>query len=78
MNKTPGHIIILQKCNKNHDHMPVPEIWRMTDVIFSFRFGLFFTLYTPNRSKNQNFFLKKKNILGISSFYTRVPKIMIT
>ena len=36
----------------------VPEIWRVTDVIVIFHFGLFFALLPPNSPKNQNF---KKN-----------------
>ena len=33
--KNPEDIIILSKCNKNHNHLlyTVPEIWHMTDVI---------------------------------------------
>ena len=27
MKKTPGDIIILHECTKNHDHYTVPEIW---------------------------------------------------
>ena len=36
MKNTPGDIIILHKCTKNHDHIlyyTVTEIWHMTDVI---------------------------------------------
>ena len=43
MKNTPGHIIILHKCTKNHDHT-VPEKWRVTDVTVIFHFGLFFNL----------------------------------
>ena len=32
----------------------------MTDVIFSFHFGLFFALLPPNGQKNQNFLKMKK------------------
>ena len=39
---TPGDIIILHKCPKNHDHMLTdPEIRRMTDMIFIFHLGYF-------------------------------------
>ena len=38
----------------------VPEIWRVTDVIVIFHFGLFFALYPLNSSKSQNFKNKKK------------------
>ena len=39
----------------------VPEIWRVTDVIVIFHFGLFFTLLPPNSPKNENFKKIKKN-----------------
>ena len=71
MKKTPGDIIILQQCNKNHDHMLyVPEIWHVTDVII-FHFGPFFCPFTPpNSLKNQKILKNEKNHLEISSFYT--------
>ena len=47
--KTPGDIIILHKCTKNHVH--VPEIWHMTDVIDIFHFGQFFTYLPPQQPK---------------------------
>ena len=55
----------------------VPEIWSMTDVIFS-------PFTSPNSLKNEDFKTMKiskkwkKNHLEISSFYASVPKIMIT
>ena len=55
----------------------VPEIWRVTDVIYIFHFGLFLPFYPPNSSKNK-IKNKMKKRLEVSSFYTRVPKIMIT
>ena len=36
----------------------IPEIWHLTDIIFIFHFGLFFTLLSPSSPKDQN--LKKK------------------
>ena len=42
----------------------VPEIQRVTDVIFIFHSRLFFALLPPNNKKNQNLCLE------ISSFYT--------
>ena len=33
----------------------VSEIWRMTDVIVIFNFGLFFALLPPKNPKNENF-----------------------
>ena len=38
----------------------VPEIWRVTDVIVLFHFGLFFVLYPTNSPKNQNLKQMKK------------------
>ena len=53
-----------------------PEIWRVTDVIVIFHFGLFFALLPPNSPKMK---IKKKNekkLLEIS-FCRSVPKIMM-
>ena len=38
----------------------IPEIWRMTDVIVIFHFGLFFAVLPPNSPKNQTFKKMKK------------------
>ena len=88
MNKLPGDIIILHICTKNHDHMQFCS-WDMARdrCIYFFHFGLFLTLLFPqpkpsnpfNSPKNQNFKRKKKlRCLEISSFYTFVPKIIIS
>ena len=47
--KTTGDIIILHKCTKNYHQMlyNVPKIWRVTDVIFIFHFGLFYPILPP-------------------------------
>ena len=59
----------------------VPEIWHGTDVIFIFHFGLFLPFYTPTSppqpEQPEKSKLKKKP-LESSSFYTCVPKILIT
>ena len=68
MIRMPGYIMII--C------YAVCEIWRVTDVIVVFHFGLFFALLPPKRTKNQKF-KKGKKYLEISSFYNSVPKIMI-
>ena len=79
MKKTPGDIIILHKCTINGNHMMYGS-WnircdRQMDKIFC-HFGSFFALLPFNSPKNQN--LKKwERCLGISSFYTSVPKSMI-
>ena len=77
--KSPGDIINLHNCTKNHDHRYTvpPEMWRVTDATVVFHFGLFLVLLPPNSPKNQNFKIIKKKRLEISPFYTRVPKIMI-
>ena len=54
----------------------VPEIYRVTDVIVTFYFGLFsalLTTYQPEKEFQKN----EKKRREISSFYTSVPKIMI-
>ena len=51
----------------------VLEIWHVTNVLVVFHFGHFLPFYPPNSPKNKNF----KKCLEISSFYIRVPKIMI-
>ena len=53
-----GDIIILHKCNKNHDHMLYCS-WEIycswvTDVIVIFHFGLFFALLPHWQPKKQN------------------------
>ena len=56
----------------------VPEIWRVTDVIVIFHFGLFFaSLPLTWNVQKMNISKKWKNLLEISSFYTSVTKIMI-
>ena len=55
----------------------VLEIWRMTDVIFIFHFGLFLAHLTTKSQKKSKFLKNWKKCLEISSFYTCVPKIMI-
>ena len=54
--KMPGGIIILNKCTKNHDHMPYCS-WDMArdGCNIYFHFQLLFALLTPNNSKSQIF-----------------------
>ena len=48
MKKTPGDIVILHKCTKNHAHMLYcSKMWPVTDAIVIFHFGLFFALLPP-------------------------------
>ena len=48
LKKTPGYIITLHKCNKNHDHMLYCS-WDMVcdGCNCTFHFGLFFALLPP-------------------------------
>ena len=77
--KSPGDIIILHKCTKNHDHMiicyTVLEIWHMTHLIV-FHFGNFFP-FTPLTAQKNKISKKWKKTLEILSFYTCVPKNII-
>ena len=58
--KTPGDIIILHKCTKNHDYM-VYCSWDMAwDECNCFQFGKFFHFYPSNSPKNENFKKMKK------------------
>ena len=55
----------------------VPEIWSMTDIIFS-SFCAIFCSFTPLTTQKKSKFWKKwKKHLEISSFYSSVPKLMI-
>ena len=87
MKKKPGDII-LHKCTKNPDHRLYCSWDKKCDGCNCyFHFGLYFSLLlppAPNSPKNENFKTTKKNIWRSSkspqilSFYTIVPKIMIT
>ena len=80
--KTPGDIIILHKCTKNHDHRLYCS-WDMARDrcnCYFFILGYFLPFYPSNCPKNKNERHEKKKTtttLEISSFYTSVPKIMI-
>ena len=78
LKKTPGDIIILHKCTKNHDHM-LQCSWDMAcdgrNCYFSF--WAIFCSITPVTAQKMKISKKWKKCLVISSFYTIVPKIMI-
>ena len=78
MKKTPGDIIILHKCTKNHDHMLYCS-WHMVRDRCNcyFSFWAIFCPFTPIAAQKMKIFKKWKKYLVISSFYTCVPKIMI-
>ena len=76
--KTPGDMISLHKCIKNHDHMLYCS-WDMEYVRCNCYFlfwAIFcpFTLLTARKMKTSE---KWKKHLEISSFNTSIPKIMI-
>ena len=76
MERTSGDIIILHKCIKNQDHVILflrYGTWQMQLLLFSLGFLPFYPL-TPQKSK---FKKNEKKLLEASSFYIRVPKIMI-
>ena len=78
LKKTPGNIIILQKCTKIMIICyTIPEIWHVTDVIVIFHFGLFFALLRPLTALNIKISKKWKTSLDIPSFYTCVPKLWL-
>ena len=80
MNKMPGDIIILHKCTKNHDYLLYCS-WDMgrDRCNCSFSFWAIFCPFTPLTAQKMNIPKKfKKKHLEISSFYTIVPKIMMT
>ena len=76
--KTPGDIIILYKCTKNHDHM-LYSSWAMVCVGCNcyFWFWIIFNPFTPLTAQKMKISKKWRKQLEISSFYTSVPKIMI-
>ena len=62
--------IIIRRCM-------VPDIWRVTDVIFISHFGLFFTLLPHKSPKYPNFEKMVKNTWRYYHFTLSVPQIMI-
>ena len=74
MKKTPGDIIILHKCTRNHDHMLHCSLYMARDTCnFYFSFWAFLPFYPLPAKKNQK---NEKNTWRYHHF-TRVPKIMI-
>ena len=71
----PGDIIILHQCTKNWNHVIFNSqnvMWIALQVILSYLCLL--PNFWPKKSK---FLKKRKKHLGISSFYTCIPKITI-
>ena len=66
--KTPGDIIILQQCTKNHDHMLYCSGDMPRDRCNYFSFGPFFPFLPPYQSEKSKL-KKNKKRLEISSFY---------
>ena len=79
----PGDIIILHKCNKNHEYdhnMPHCSWDTMRDrCIFYLTVWATFCPFTLLATQNnQNFTKLKKKHVEISSFYTCIPTIITT
>ena len=71
------HFLLFYPPNNPEDHMMYGS-WDMEQdkQIFFFSFLVVFCSFTTLKLQNQNFW-KKDKTLEISSFYTRVPKVMI-
>ena len=78
MKETPGDIIILHKCIKNHDHMPYFS-WDMARDRCNcyFPFWTIVCSFIPLTAQKIKTLKEWKKNLEISSFYICVPKIMI-
>ena len=76
LKKTPGDIIILHMCTINDIWGMDPKIWSVTNRIF-LSFWTVFCPFTPLWTQKIKILKKWKKHLEISSFYKRVPKIMI-
>ena len=61
LKKTPGDIITLHKCTKNHDHMLYCSLDMMHNKCNCFYFGLFFALLPPLQPKKSKFNSNEKN-----------------
>ena len=74
----PEDIIILHKCNKNHDHMLYCSWYMVRDKCSCyFPFWAIFCPFSLPTAPKMKILKKWKNHLDISSFYTSVPKIII-
>ena len=70
---------ILNMCIKNHDHIQYCSWEVARDKCNYSSFWAIFYSFTPLTAQKRKFEkMEKKNHLEISSFYTGVPKIMIT
>ena len=78
MKKMSGDIIILHTCTKNYDQMMYGS-WDMVHDRCNcyFSFWAIFCPFTPLTAQKIKILKKWKKCLEISSFYIRVPKIMI-
>ena len=74
----PGDIIILHMCTKNYDQMMYGS-WDMVRDRCNcyFSFWIIFCPFTPLTAPKIKILKKWKKCPEISSFYIRVPKIMI-
>ena len=73
MKKASGDVIILNLCNKKHNHMMYAySDMECDDIIFCY-FRLFFCSFTPLLTPKIKIWKKCKKHLEILSFYTCVP-----
>ena len=76
--KKPGNILILHMCAINDNHMMYGS-WHMKSDRQNFlSFWTVLCLFTPLTTRKIKILENWKKQLEISSFYTSVPKIMIT
>ena len=77
MKETPGDVIILQQCSKNHDHMLYCSRDMARDRCNYFLFWAIFCPFTPLTAQKIKILKKCRKHLETSLFYLCAPKIMI-
>ena len=77
LKKTPGDIIILHKCTKNHDHMLYCSLNITRNGCNYFSLWAIFCPFPSLKARKIKILKKWKKCMEISSFYINVPKIMI-
>ena len=70
----------MKKNSRTHHHFTqvYQKSWSYTTLFLRYDVWQYFCPFTPLTTQKIKIFKKWKNILGISSFYTHIPKIMIT
>ena len=75
--KSPGDIITFHKCTKNHDRPLYCSRDVAQDICYCYFFWIILFPFTPLTAQKMEMSMQWQKSLEISSFYTRVPKIMI-